>query len=310
MFLGRRDVTILAAILAQIVHSVLMLAAAPVVSGVRDGVQARLAGRTGPDFGQPWRDLRRMIRKQPALAETATLLPRIAPVACFAAAALAAMLVPSFTLGMALAPYSDLLVVAGLLAASRIVVALAALDAGTAPAGLAAGRSARLACLAEPTLYLAIFVFGVLGGTTNVDLLCGLRLQGMLQPVAAAMLAVAALALAALAGPGEPGLTAEFSGADLALVQLSDALGQLVWLSLLAGLLLPAGMAKPGDGPLGWVIGLLAWGAKILVLTACLAALRAAFGGFRPSRRPLALGIAAILGLLAALLVLASAVAA
>ena len=302
--------TVLAAILAQVIHSALMLAAAPVASALRDGFEARLGGRRGADPWQPWRDLRRLARKQPALTETATLLPRIAPVACFAAAALAAAMVPSFTLGMAFARFADLLVVVGLLAASRIVVALAGLEAGTAPAGLAAGRMTRLACLSEPTLYLVILAFGMLGGTTNLDLLFGLRLQGMLQPVAAAILAVAALALAALAGPDEAALTAEFSGADLALVRMGGCLRELAWLSLAAGLLLPAGVAEPGQGPLAWVIGLAAWSAKVVVLIACLAALRAGAGDLRPSRRPLALGVAAILGTLAALLVLASVAAA
>jgi formate hydrogenlyase subunit 4 len=310
VLLDRRDVTVLAAILAQIIHCVLMIAAAPVVSGLQDQLGARLAGCSGPDSWQAWRELRRLARKQPTLPETSALLPRTAPVACFAAAALAAALVPSFTLGMAFAPLADLLVVAGLLAASRIVVALAALEAGTAPAGLAAGRTARLACLAEPTVYLAILAFGVLGGTTNLDLLFGLQLQDMLQPMAAGILAVAALGLIALAVPGEADLTTEFSGTDLALIRLAGTLRHLVWVSLVAGLLLPAGMAEPGDGALAWIVGLLAWGAKVLVLTAGLAALRAAFGDVRLSRRPLALGIAAILGTLAALLVLASAVAA
>ena len=310
MLLGGRIVTDLAAILAQIIHSALMLAAAPVVTALREGFAARLADRTGPDLRQPWRDLRRLARKHPALAETATPLSRTAPVACFATAVVAAALVPSFTLGMAFDGFSDLLVVAGLLATSRIVVALAALEAGTAPAGLAAGRAARLACLAEPTLYLAILAFGALGGTTNLASLFWLQLQGMLQPVAAGILAVAALALMALAGCAETGLTTEVSGADLALVQLAEALRHLTWLSLVAGLLFPLGMAEPGGGALAWIVGLIAWGAKVLVATACLAALRASFGGIRPSRRPLALGIAAILGVLAAMLVLASAVAA
>lgn len=302
--------TVLAAIVAQIIHSVLMIAAAPVVSGLQDQLGARLGGRSGPDAWQGWRDLRRLARKHPTLPETSVLLPRIAPVACFASAALAAALVPSFTLGMAFARLADLLVVAGLLGASRIVVALSALESGTAPAGLAAGRAARLACLAEPTLYLAILAFGLLGGTTNLDLLAGLQLQDMLQPIAAAILAAVALGLVAVAVSGEADLIIEFSGADLALIRLAGALRHLVWVGLVAGLLLPAGMAEPGDGPLAWIVGLLAWGLKVLVLTAGLAALRAGFGDMRPSRRPLALGIAAILGTLAALLVLASAVAA
>ena len=114
------------------------------------------------------------------------------------------------------------------------MLALAALDAGTAPGGLAAARTASLACLAEPGMFLVILVLGLLGGTTNLDLLIGQQHQGMLQPPAAGALAAAALAALALAGPGPAGQTAEFSGGDLALVELAEALRKLVWLDLSA----------------------------------------------------------------------------
>ena len=302
--------TVVVALLAELLHCALVLAAAPLAIGLRRWTEALLGRRRGPDPWQPWRDLRRLLRKRPVLAENASPLFRAAPIACFAATALAAALVPSFTLGMAFARLSDLLVLGGLLALARGVLALAALDAGTAPAGLAAARAASLACLAEPGIFLVILALGLLGGTTNLDLLIGLQVQGMLQPVAAVALTAAALATLALAGPGPTGQTAEFSGYDLALVDLAEALRQLVWLDLLAGLFLPLGMAEPGDGILGWTVGLLAWGAKLLVLTAILATLRCATGDLASARKPQALGIAAILGLLAALLVLASAVTA
>jgi len=303
-------VTGAAAILAQLLHTALVLAVAPVVLGLRRWIEARLSGRAGPPPWQPWSDLRRLIRKQPVLAENAALMSRTTPVACLAASALAVALVPSFALGMAFAPLADLLVILGLLAVGRIALALVSLEAGTAQAGVMAGRGAALAGLAEPALYLAILALGLLGGTTNLDLLIGTQLQGMLQPLGAAVLALGALALVALAGPGSAGLTTELSGADLALVEFAASLRELVWLDLLIGLLLPLGMAEPGGGPAAWIAGLFAWGIKVVVVTAGLAGLRRVAGDIPPAQRPRALGVAAILGALAALLALASAVAA
>jgi len=303
-------VTFVVAMLAQSIHIALVMAAAPLVCGLQRWIEARLAGRAGPVPWQPWSDLRRLIRKQPAFAENATLLSRTAPAACFAATALAAALVPSFARGMAFAPLADLLPVLGLLLAGRVALSLVALETGTAPAGLAASRTAALACLAEPTLYLAIFAFGVLAGTTNLDQLISMQLQAMLQPLSAAILALASLALVALVSPDPAALTAELSGADLALAAFAGALHQLVWLNLLVGLALPFGMAEPGSGPVAWIAGLLAWSTKVLVTTAGIAALRGAAGAISPALRPRALGIAAALGMLGALLALASAVAA
>ena len=224
--------------------------------------------------------------------------------------AVAAALVPSFTLGMAFAPLSDLLVLAGLLAIYRVALALAALDAGTAPGGLAAARTASLACLAEPAMFLVILALGLLGGTTNLDLLIGQQHQGMLQPPAAAALAASALVALAVASPDAAAQTTEFSGADLALVELSEALRILVWFNLIGALLLPLGMAEQGSGLLAWIAGLLAWAVRLAVLGGGLAVLRCATGGWRRGRAAQVLGIAVVLGLLAALLALASVAAA
>ncbi len=54
----------------------MVLAVAPVLSGLQTGFEAMLAGRTGPVPWQPWRDLARLTRKQPALAENASPLFR------------------------------------------------------------------------------------------------------------------------------------------------------------------------------------------------------------------------------------------
>jgi formate hydrogenlyase subunit 4 len=303
-------VTILLAAFTQALHIALMLVAAPIVVGLQHWTEARLAGRTGPPPWQPWRDLARLSRKRPVLAENASPLFRTVPLACVAASFVAAALVPSFTLGMAFAPLDDLLVLAGLLAFGRVGLALAAMDAGTGQAGLAAGRTAWLGCLAEPSMFLAVLALGLLGGTTNLDLLIGQQQQGMLQPSGAAALAGAALVVLAAAGPDSTGQTTEFSGGDLALIEFAEALRTLVWFDVVAGLLLPLGIAEPGAGPLGWIIGVLAWSGKILVFSGCLAVLRSTIGRRDWGRTPLVLGIAAALGLLAALLALAGAVAA
>jgi formate hydrogenlyase subunit 4 len=301
--------SVLAALLAQLLHAALMLAAAPLAGGLSATFQAALAGGTAPPPWQPWRDLIRLSHKQAAVAESASPLSRALLPLCFGAMATAALLVPSFTLGMAFARWSDLLAITGLMALSRAGLILAALDPGTAPPGLAAARSAALAWLAEPALLLALLTLGLLGGTTNLDLLIGLQLQGMLQPVAAVALAAAALVLLAVATPDPAPFLTEFAGPDLALAQLTEALRLLVWLDLLGGVFLPLGMAEPVSGPLAWAPGLAAWSVRLVLLSAALAALRRMFGRLQPRLVSPLVQAAAALGAVAALLVLASTVA-
>jgi formate hydrogenlyase subunit 4 len=166
------------ALLLQTVHVALLLAVAPLLVGLIRRLKARLVGRIGPPVLQPYRDLRRLARKQTVLAENASLLFRLAPQASFAATTAAAALIPSFALGMATAPVADLLVIAGLLTMVRVILALAAMDVGTAFGGIGASREMTFSAFAEPALLLVFLTLMLLAGTTNLDVIAGLLRDG------------------------------------------------------------------------------------------------------------------------------------
>ena len=119
--------SVVVALLAQLLHIGLMLLAAPLVVGLIRKVKARLLGRIGPPILQPWRDLARLARKQPVLAENASWVFSGAPAVAFTATLAAAALVPSFALGMTGAPLADLLI--------RLALFLVFFQAGIAKLG-------------------------------------------------------------------------------------------------------------------------------------------------------------------------------
>ena len=143
-------------IVAQMLHIALIAAAAPTLAGV----YAMVAGSAGRprraavrcSRGGTWPGCCASSRciageRIPGdrIRTTGASLPPIAVAAC---------LVPSFALDMTFARFADLLLIAGLLALARAALALAALDAGTAPGGMAASRAMLLGVLAEPALLL------------------------------------------------------------------------------------------------------------------------------------------------------------
>jgi formate hydrogenlyase subunit 4 len=282
--------TLLAAMLAQVVHVVLVLLAAPTLVGAQDRMEAWLAGRHGAPLLQPWRDLVRLARKRAVAVESTSAVSRHAPTVCFAAIGGAAFIVPSFTRGMAFAPLSDLLALAGLVAAARTARALAALDAGTAAGGIAAERSTRLALVAEPALLLSMFALAALAGTSNLDLLVALQREGLLQPAAATALAAAALVAVGLAQSLRP------DGPR----SLTDCLETLFWLDLIGCLFLPIGLAEADGGAAAWLLGLATWVVKLTVLAAALAGCRRLMGSERPRAATDLLAIAGLLALVAA----------
>lgn len=290
-----------AGILAQLLHLVLMLLAALLLPGLLRLLRARLQGRHGPALLQPARDWLRLLRKQPVLADHASPVSSAAPYLAFAAVLAAALLVPGFVHGMALAPMSDLVVLAGLLLLARAAEALAALDAGTAAGGRAAARAMGQDGFALPALLLAAMGFAVLTGTTAPDAIGATLQEAALGPRLALALLLPALLAVALAGTGQlssGSSVPEASGRHLALWEMQRALRLVLWVALLQGLFVPFGTAFPDAGLGAWLTALPLWCAKLLLLTVVLAVAEANLARLRERRMAELMGAAALVALL------------
>ena len=290
-----------AGILAQVLHLALMLLGAVLLPGLLRLLRARLQGRHGPGLWQPARDWMRLLRKQPVLADHASPVSSAAPYLGFAAVLAAALLVPGFMHGMALAPMSDLVVLAGLLLLARAAEALASLDAGTAAGGRAAARAMGQDGFALPALLLAAMGFAVLTGTTAPDAIGAALQEAALGPRLALALLLPALLAVALAGTGQLSSGSpvpEASGRHLALWEMQRALRLVLWVALLAGLFVPFGTAFPDAGVGGWLTALLFWCAKLLLLTVVLALAEANLARLRERRMAELMGAAALVALL------------
>src|SRR5260370_3464432 len=104
-------VAIIGALLVQGVQMVLVLLAAPLLTGLVRKVKARLQRRRGASIFQPYRDLRRLIGKEVVLAENASWLFRTAPYLIFSLTWVAASLVPTFATGLMFSWTGDLIAI-------------------------------------------------------------------------------------------------------------------------------------------------------------------------------------------------------
>jgi formate hydrogenlyase subunit 4 len=295
----------LLALFVQILHGALVLAAAPLTAGAVDGLAARFAGRAGPPLLLPWTNLVRLIGKTPIERETGSPILRFAPAVAFGATAAAASLVPSFSLGMALFPLADILVIVSLLAIARVALVLAALDAGAALPGLAAQQSSAASVPAEAALLLGVFGLALMGGNLNLNLIIAQRSDPGLLPPSAAVVALAALLALAVGDsvPRDPALDQSLTDTGLAVSQFAGWLRRLVWIDLVGALAVPFGLTAvpaPGD----WMMGFAGWAVRLAVGIVGLAAVQAILGSL-PARRSAELAAAAgLLALVAAALAL------
>ncbi len=317
----------LSGLLAWLLHMALMLASAPLLIGLARKAKARMVGREGPPLIQPWRDIARLLRKQPVVADSTSWLFRAAPMVGLAATIAAAALVPSFALGMASSQAADMLVLAGLLGLARAVLALAAMDTGTSFGGIGASREMTFAVVAEPALLLVVFTLALLAGTTNLDTISNLIVSGVLGLRISMAMALVAACLVAIAECGRvpvdnpathleltmvhEAMVLEYSGRHLAMIELAAALRLLVWVSLILVIFAPLGIAPRSEQggaliALLWARGVVVWAVKVILVGLILAAFETTRAKLRVFRVPELLGAALLLGLLAAILLFVS----
>jgi formate hydrogenlyase subunit 4 len=274
--------------LGALVQIVLVVAGSPVLVGVMRQVRARLEGRAGAGIGQPWRDIRKLLRKQPITPRGTSEVFRAAPLLLLSTTVVVAAAVPFVTTSSVLNPIADLFAVVALLALGPVALALAGLDTGTAFGGMGASREMTIIALVEPTLLVSIFALSVRAGSTN---LAAIITSTVADPARAAspvsLLAVVALIVVILAEAGRlpvdnpathleltmvhEAMVLEYAGPDLALIELASGMRLTVFLGLLATLFVPWGIATT-VGPLALLAGVLVFVAKIAVLGVLLAA--------------------------------------
>jgi formate hydrogenlyase subunit 4 len=156
------------AYLLELLQCMLTLGAAPGLMGLVRWIKARLQGRRGATPLQPYRDLRKLFRKEAVVSTNASWIFRATPYLLFSSMLVVALIVPLVAAPLPLDVVGDLLVVVYLLLLGTFFLSLAGLDPGTAFGGMGASREMTVAALAEPTVALAIFGLGVGAGSTNL----------------------------------------------------------------------------------------------------------------------------------------------
>jgi formate hydrogenlyase subunit 4 len=299
----------------------LVLALAPLLTGVVRKVKARLNRRQGASVIQPYRDLRRLLGKEVVLADNASWLFRAAPYLIFAVTWVAASLVPTFGTGLIFSWSGDLIAITALLGSARFLLALAGLDIGTSFGGIGASREVMIASLAEPAMLMIAVTLALIAGSTQLstiaDFLLGYR--GLRVSLAMALVAFLIVALAEngripVDNPAthleltmvHEAMVLEYSGRHLAMIELASALQLLLYVSAIACLFLPWGLAASTAGIGADVVGVFAYVVKLGVGAAALAVFETSIAKMRVFRVPNFLGAALMLGLLGVLLLFVS----
>ncbi|HPP44801.1 MAG TPA: NADH-quinone oxidoreductase subunit H, partial [Methanomassiliicoccaceae archaeon] len=238
----------------------------------------------------------------------------ITPYVCVAAVVTAALLLPVVYVGT-FGLMGDLLLLIYLLAIMKFFTALAALDAGSTFGGMGSSREMFISSIVEPAMLLSIFAMALVAGTTALGGISlqvastGLELVGPSLLLAAAAFFIAILAENARMPVDNPAthleltmvheaMMLEYSGKGLALMEYASMAKLLVFLTLMANMFFPWGIATSAD-PAALAVGLVAYLVKIGALLLAIAVIESSMAKMRLFRLPNLFTMAFILSLLA-----------
>ncbi|MDW5561714.1 MAG: NADH-quinone oxidoreductase subunit H [Methanomassiliicoccus sp.] len=298
----------------EVAQFLLVLAIAPLVTGIIRKAKALMQSRRGPSVLQPYRDLWKLLCKGSVVSNDASWVFTITPYACIAAVTVAALLVPVVYAGT-FGFLGDLIVLIYLLAMMRFFMALAALDTGSAFGGMGSSREMYISSVVEPTMLLSIFAMALVAGTTSLASIAeriassGLDLISPALFLAAAAFFIATLAENARVPFDNPSthleltmiheaMLLEYSGKQLALMEMASMTKLVIFLAIMSNVFFPWGIATTDD-PMAIAVGLAVFLGKLILLALIIALIESSFSKMRLFRLPNLLTVAFILALLA-----------
>lgn len=309
------------ALFIQGLQMVLVLVLAPGLLGFTRKVRARLHRRQGPPIVQPYRDLYRLVHKEVVLADNATWLFRNAPYLIFATTWVAAALVPTFASGLHFSWAADLIAITALLGSARFFLALAGMDIGTAFGGIGSSREMLFSTLAEPAMIMLFFTVSLVAGSTQLSAVATFMVTHATLRVSLGLALIGLIIVALTENARIPvdnpathleltmvheAMVLEYSGRHLAVIELAAALKLLLYISIIACIFVPWGMAGVNDDPLAMLIGGATYLVKLGVFAFMMVMFETAIAKMRVFRVPEFVGGALMLGLLGVLLLFVS----
>lgn len=304
-------------ILIELMQVLVVALGAPLLVGLVRQLKACLQGRRGASVFQPYADLQKLLGKEAVIPVNTSWIFRFTPYVFATTILLSALIVPVLTTQAAPGFNGNIIVLMYLFLPGAFFLALAGLDTGSAFGRLGSSREMAVAALAEPTAMVAIFAMALRVGSTSLnDIMARSAANSLLLLNPGYGLAFVALFSVALAETGRlpidnptphldltlssRALLLEYSGPYLALIEWAAGMKLFLFLTLLANLFFPWGMALELT-PLALIVALMALTLKLGLLALITALLETSVARLRLFHVPALLSGSFTLALLAVL---------
>ncbi len=311
-----KNTGLILAIVFQLTQLLLVVLAAPLLTGWVNQCKAWLQNRSGAGVLQPYRALNKLFHKDAVIADNASWLFRITPYIVFGCMWLAAAIIPIIAVDLPFSRAADVIALVGVFALARMFIALAAMDVGTSFGSMGARREMLVSFLAEPALLMVLFTASLISQSTQLTHIVETfaHHQFILYPslafanIAFVMVLLAENARIPVDNPSthleltmiHEAMILEYSARHLALIEWASSLKLFAYIGIGIALFLPQGIIEAGNWA-GLPVAIALLFGKLVLLGAGLALLEAMTAKVRIFRVPEFLGTAfllAVLGLL------------
>lgn len=247
----------------EILQIAVLLFMAPLFAGWVKMVKCWFQGRTSQSLFQPYRDIRKLLSKDVAIAENASWIFRFTPYLVFGVCIMAGGIIPVISTDLPLTATADVIALVALFAIARFFTALAGMDIGTAFGGMGSSREMTIASLAEPAMLMAVFAVSLVAKSTSLSQMAIIVSHGhsLLRP--SLVFALLAFILIALAETGRvpvdnpathleltmihEAMILEYSGRHLALIEWAGMMKLFLFVTLGISSFFPWGIAQTDD---------------------------------------------------------------
>ncbi len=265
-------------IIVAILQAVLLVALAPLFSGITRKIRAKMHSRKGTSIMQDYYDLAKLWRRCEVKEGGSGIISRLTPPIFLGSFILVAAGLPLVMQACPVPFLGDIITVLYLMALPRFMFALGSIDSAGSYTAIGGVRELLVGVLVEPSLILVLFVAAIAAGSTNLGIMA--NAVGTLQayPFVAIVVAGVACAMACYIEMGklpfdlaeaeqeiQEGPLAAYSGPSLAMIKLGVSVKQLVVASLFVAIFLPFGAATTA-APLDLLVGLVSFLFKLLIV--------------------------------------------
>ena len=265
-------------LLFAIINLTLVLCLAPLYISLIKKVKAILQGRIGPGVFQTYRNLFKLLKKETLYSYNSSIIMRLAPSIDIICSLLLVLFVPLIFIPASSGTFGNIILFVYLLMLSKFFIALAGLDAGSTFGGMGSSREMSLSAIIEPTIIVVFAALAFSFNSVNLFTIINSAINDQnhfflwLLFVPFILIFLTENARIPIDNPEthleltmiHEAMILEQSGKNLAIIELSSAIKQMLFAGIIINLFFPLGITNLMH-PLAILVSLLLFIGKTLL---------------------------------------------